>query len=179
MIRNRSTSMLAGILLLTGLVIRSAAQTPQIANVSFESLDSVIVIRHDIILSGVSDRATEGVSLNGTYRIDLLLKRDSDPDFFYRPVNVIGLSRQYTATALQRKLVWNFLSEVPQGIEDGDFFFELRLVPLKDPSSASYLWYGTGALLAATGIVTYYVISQQTPNEDLPGSFPLPPGRPK
>ncbi|MEW5798557.1 MAG: hypothetical protein AB1728_06085 [Bacteroidota bacterium] len=130
----------------------------------------------------MSDKKRSGstvYTLDGAYRMEVMLKKESDAEFIYRPEKVSGDVGVVTTTGKDKTIVWNIMDELPGGVDDTDFYFEIALVPADPGGSSQYFWYGAGAALVATGIVTYFITSETQGNESSPGKFPLPPGRPK
>ena len=157
----------------------SYGQTPSIVNVRFDVQDSVILILYDLIQTDKKKSSSTEYGLGREYRTEVLLKKESDAGFMYRPEKVTGDVGVVTTTGTNKTIVWNILDELPGGVEDTDFYFEIELVPAEPAGSSQYFWYGAGAALVATGIMTYFISSEAQGNESTSGKFPLPPGRPK
>lgn len=154
----------------------SYGQIPSIDNVTFEAQDSVILITYDLL-------SDNDVRVKGKYRIDLLLRKEGDREFYYRPKYTTGDIGPIQSAGKHKTITWHIADELPRGLNDADFYFEVKLIPLNSSDgSMTYVWLGTGAaVLAATGIVTYFIVSgDKSPAESTtPDKFPLPPGRPK
>lgn len=167
------------LMMLLWLPQRGDGQTPKIDNVRFTVQDSAVLILYDLSITDKKKSGNTEYSLDGEYRTELLLKKESDPEFMYRPEKLSGDIGVVTTTGKDKTITWNILDELPGGVDDSEFYFEIALVPSDPAVSSQYLWYGAGAALVATGIVTYFITSETQGNESTPGKFPLPPGRPK
>lgn len=154
-------------------------QAPTIDNVRFTVQDSIVLIQYDLVLTDKKRSGSTEYALDGAYRAEVVLKKESDAEFTYRPEKVLGDVGVVTTTGKNKTIVWNIMDELPGGVDDTDFYFEIALVPADPAGSSQYFWYGAGAALVATGIVTYFITSETQGNESSPGKFPLPPGRPK
>ncbi|MBI2428650.1 MAG: hypothetical protein HYV29_07635 [Ignavibacteriales bacterium] len=157
----------------------SYGQTPSIVNVRFDLQDSTVLIQYDLLIAEKKKSGNTEYALDGEYRTELFLKKESDSEFMYRPEKISGDVGIVTTTGKDKTIVWNILDELPGGVDDTDFYFEVALVPAEPAGSSQYLWYGAGAALVATGIVTYFIASEEKEKDAAPGKFPLPPGRPK
>lgn len=173
------TKLLLVVMTFLSLEQRCYGQTPSIVNVRFDAQDTVVVIRYDLVLTEKRKSGNTEYALDGEYRAELLLKKENDAEFMYRPEKISGDVGIVTTTGKDKTIVWNILDELPGGVDDTDFYFEVALVPADPVGSTQYLWYGAGAALVATGIVAYFITSDGQGSETTPGKFPLPPGRPK
>lgn len=173
------TARILTVMMIFTLVQLTHGQSPSIVNVRFDLLDSVVVVQYDIVIADKKKSGNTEYTLDGEYRTELLLKKENDSEFIYRPEKISGDVGIVTTTRKDNAIVWNILDELPGGVDDTDFYFEVALVPVDPAGSTQYLWYGAGAALVATGIVTYFITSEGQGNEPAPGKFPLPPGRPK
>lgn len=136
-------------------------------NVRFEIEENKIIILYD--LAGSRDEE---------YNIVVVLKKEGDQTFKYVPKDLQGDAGVGKFSGPNRRIVWNLSKEFPQGLDAGDYYFEVNAQEISSTSN-ELMWLGAGAAVIGAGI-TALLILNKSPMEDPKrgGEFPLPPGRP-
>ncbi len=86
-----------------------------VTNVRFEVRGELIYVYYD--LAGDNQKA-HGVSL--------YLRRESEPSFVYRPVNVTGEVGTIVFPASGKRITWEFAKDFPDGLQGEDYYFEVE-----------------------------------------------------
>lgn len=158
-----------------------AQESPVIANVRFEVQPEQIIILYDLAGRNSNDQLLAGdVSAeprSTRYRVSLILRRESNPEFRYVPKYVSGDVGRFVSEGKNRTIRWNVLQEFPQGLEGSDFYFEVILEPLETkPNYLTWVIASGAAVLGGTAL--YFFLSKDIAPPPS-GSFPPPPGRPQ
>ncbi|HEY6950800.1 MAG TPA: hypothetical protein VI758_00250 [Bacteroidota bacterium] len=111
-------------------------------------------------------------------RVTVILRKESDPQFRYRPKRVTGDVGIVHSGGKDKRIVWDIAREFPDGIDGNDFYFIVEAEFASQGTSAMW-WIGGGAAAVAGGIAAFLLSSGTKPNSQSPGSYPLPPGRPQ
>lgn len=140
-----------------------AADKVEVSNIHFEVVGNNVNIYYD--LHGPA---------NGEFTVSVILKRDTS-SFEYAPIIITGDIGEVDGSGVSKKMTWNILKEIPQGLEGGDFYFRVR-VEFVPPTSYTWLYITGGAVVAggAAALLLLGSSSKDVANQD----YPLPPGRP-
>jgi len=162
----------------TVLVALTAASSPvraqdasvRIFNVSFRVVGDIVQIYYDL----------EG-KLNQVYTVRLYLRRESDPSFFYVPVNVTGDIGTIVFPGERHRITWEMTQEFAEGLQGNDFYFIVETDIPKEKGISPLVWIGGGAAVVG-GVVLAIVLSSSSDDGPPPPpgdtGFPTPPGRP-
>lgn len=63
----------------------------------------------------------------GKKDISIVLKRTSDPQFSFKPKMVAGDIGQRNISGPGRKIYWDYLSDIPEGLKGNDYYFEVTV----------------------------------------------------
>lgn len=172
--RQRAVCLLLAVLLVVqGSPIIARAQgenTIGIDNVRFEITGDLVRVYYD--LSGPPDRV---------HSVQLTLRRESDPTFIYRPINLTGEVGTVVFPGQKRRITWDFTKEFPDGLSGSDYYFVVDVELVEPEGTNSLIWWGGGAAVAVS-IVAVILLSKKagdTPPPPPPAEFPAPPGRPQ
>lgn len=167
------------------------AESVKVENVRFQLTGNRVVILYDFLpaetqsqVSTVQGGATKTSSSEnasaGAYKVNVFLRKESDPHFSYAPTQVSGDIGIGNFVGKDRKIVWDIANEFPAGLPGKDYYFEVRAEPIvtKNSRSSWLLWIGAGTALLAGGAATYLIFSGNQQQKS-GGTFPLPPGRPQ
>ena len=161
------------LLALAGEMVPAAAlaQDDKVAvvNVRFEVSGELVNVYYD--LEGPADRV---------HKIRLMLLRETDSLFLYRPINMTGDVGTVVFPGQKRRIIWEFTKEFPEGLTGNDFYFvvEAERVPIEGINPLYY--YAGGA--AVVGTVLVVLLTGKKDNGGGGGGtagFPGPPGRPQ
>lgn len=170
---------LASSAVLALLILASAANDParaqdapvRISGVSFRVVGDIVQVYYD--LAG---------KLNQVYTVRLYLRRESDPSFFYVPVNVTGDIGTIVFPGERHRITWEMTQEFPEGLEGTDYYFVVETDVPKEKGISPLVWIGGGAAVVG-GVVLAIVLSSSSDDGPPPPpgggeGFPTPPGRP-
>jgi hypothetical protein len=160
---------LAGLLLFEGWPLASAlaqAEETSIENVRFEISADLIRIYYDL-----------NAPIDKVHAVRLILRRENDASFTYRPLNITGDAGTIVFPGQKRRVVWEFTKEFPDGLSGDDFYFVVEAEYVEPERMSPWIWIGGGVLVA--GIVTLIALpgAEDPPIPPVTG-FPVPPGRP-
>ncbi|HEX2869109.1 MAG TPA: hypothetical protein VHO03_18855 [Ignavibacteriales bacterium] len=114
------------------------------------------------------------------YKINLLLKRTSQPSFTYIPENLEGDIDEGKFASGRRKITWRLSSREKSMFSGGDdFYFEVTARPVE--AGTAWYYYVGAALVAggaAAAIVTWNSQGGDSGGGQTNQSLPTPPGRP-
>jgi hypothetical protein len=141
-----------------------------VTNVRFEVRGELIYVYYD--LAGDGQKA---------HRVSLYLRRDSEPSFVYRPLNVTGEIGTIVFPASGKRITWEFTKDFPEGLQGEDFYFEVEAEAPGGTGGISPLVFIGGGIAVIGGIVAIVLSGGGTDNPPPPPTdtgFPPPPGRP-
>jgi hypothetical protein len=175
MVRARLIDRLVRLALVAALTLQLAvpafADDPavEITNVRFESMGELIYIYYDLV--GIPDKA---------HRVSLYLRRESEPAFVYRPLNVTGEIGTIVFPATAKRITWEFTKDFPEGLKGADYFFEVEVEAPEGSAAISPLVFIGGGVALIGGIVAIVLAGggEEAPPPVTPTGFPPPPGRP-
>jgi hypothetical protein len=142
----------------------------EVKNVRFEVRGELIYVYFDLL--GNVEKA---------HRVSLYLRRESEPTFVYRPLNVTGEIGTIVFPGSGKRITWEFTKDFPEGLNGEDYYFE---VEAEAPESTGGIspWVFIGGGVAVIGGVVALVLagggSTETPPTPPATGFPQPPGRP-
>lgn len=144
-----------------------AADDLAVRNVHYEITGELVRIYYDLV--GPLDRV---------HRVALLLRRESDSTFVYRPVYLTGDVGTIVFPGEKRRITWDFLKDFPEGVRGEDYYFTVEAEMVETPGINPLYWIGGGAAVAG-GVLAIVLLSKGggTPPPP-PSGFPQPPGRP-
>ena len=121
---------------LLGISQASQAQKFVVSEFNYQSKDSVVELTYNLL--GKENRV---------YKVNILLKKESDPKFIYQPKSLTGSVGKGKFTGNQRKIIWSYMNEFKQGLPDKDYYFEITVKRVK------YTWaYVLGSSIIAGGV---------------------------
>jgi hypothetical protein len=138
-------------------------------NVHFEVAGDIVRIYYDL-----------NAPLERVHAVRVVLYRESDPAFAYRPVNLTGDVGTIVFPGAKRRIIWEFTKEFPEGLNGHDYFFVVEAEGLEPESSNLWWWVGGGAALVG-GVVTLLLVGSKStppPPTPTPETFPTPPAHP-
>ncbi len=141
-----------------------AQEKLEVRNVRFEVVDNTVIIDYDL----------QGPA-KGEYKVTVVLKRQ-DSSFEYLPLKVIGDVGE-VAGGGSKKITWNILTEISQGLEGEDYYFRVR-VELIPQTSHTWLYIAGGAVIAGGTAALLLLGSSPKGGSVTNQEYPLPPGRP-
>jgi hypothetical protein len=156
--------------LLTQLAVPAFAEDElAVRNVRFEVHGELIYVYYD--LSGNVEKA---------HRVALYLRRESEPTFVYRPLNLTGEVGTIVFPGTEKRITWEHTKDFPEGLKGEDYYFEVEVeVPDVGGSISPLVFIGGG--IAVIGGIVALVLSgggSDTPPPPPDAGFPPPPGRP-
>jgi hypothetical protein len=135
----------------------------QPTNVKWSVKDDIIIINYD--LSSNPD---------SKYRVDVTMKRESDPEFTAVPLTIEGDVGEGYFAGKNREIRWYYRRDYPQGFQGEGYYFEIRIV--ETGKESVWLYYAIGAAAVTGGVLAFLISKNQG---DIPvGTIPGPPGRP-
>jgi len=140
----------------------------RIANVRFEVGADLVRVYYDLI-----------ATIDKIHSVQLLLRRESDPLFRYRPLNITGDVGTIVFPGQKRRILWEYVKEFPDGLSGDDYYFVVDAEYIELEGMSPWIWVGGGAAVVG-GVVAILLLSG---NKDVPPApvqtgFPQPPGRP-
>ena len=149
----------AGITMFLSNVGLGFAQEFTVTDVSYSMKDSDVVVHYD--LAGPADKP---------YKVQLVLKRQTQPFFKMIPIDVSGDVGTDVHPGRNKTIIWHMYKDVPYGLDGDDFYFEVSVTGLgKKKSGTSWLLYVGGAIIGGAAAVYF--------GTDLfhkPGGSPIP-----
>lgn len=144
------------------------SQSFSIRNVSYSVADSSVVVHYD--LSGPASKS---------YRVQLVLRRKTQPSFRIMPVDVTGDVGIVHHPGPGKEIVWHLYKEIPYGLDGDDYYFEVlvSMVGGKE-SGASWLYYVGGAVVLGGAAAVYFGTNLFNKSGGKP-PIPAPPLRPQ
>jgi hypothetical protein len=160
---------LAAMMFLQGIpgILMAADETIAVEKVRFEIAGDLVRVYYDLV--GPIDRV---------HSVSLVLQKESDPTFLYRPVNLTGDVGTIVFPGERRRITWDFTKEFPEGLSGNDYYFVVNAELVEQEGMNPMVWVGGGAALVG-GVVAIILLSkgEDTPPPP-PAGFPTPPGRP-
>jgi len=160
---------LAALLLMQGIpgILLAGDEEIAVEKVHFEITGDLVRVFYDLV--GPIDRV---------HSVSLTLQKESDPAFFYRPVNLTGDVGTIVFPGERRRITWDFTKEFPEGLSGSDYYFVVNAELVEQERTNPMVWVGGGAALVG-GVVAIILLSkgEDTPPV-IPAGFPSPPGRP-
>lgn len=140
----------------------------RITNQDWKLEGNVVTITYDLI--GVADKS---------YVIDIVLLREDDSRFRLTPKSVQGNIGEGVSAGLSRKIVWEYKTDVPQGLAGEGYYFEI-VARLESAGGGGWLYYLLGGVVAAGGAAGYLLSNKAKTESGSGGSteLPGPPARP-
>jgi len=136
----------------------------QIGNVDAQQNQNIITVTY--VLNGEDD---------DTFTITLLLKRENDPSYSYKPIFVSG-DHGPGITPGRNKIVWDMSKEFPHGLPEApDYVFAVGGEIEGSFWSSPWIYAGAGAV--AAGVISAVVLSGGEEDAST-GLLPDPVGRP-
>lgn len=159
---------LAGLLLVELVPVTVHAEDEiGVRNVQFEVTGELVRIYYDLV--GPLDRV---------HKVGLLLRREGDNSFSYRPTYLTGDVGSVVFPGEKRRITWDFLKDFPEGLKGDDFYFTVEAELVQTPGISPLYWIGGGAAVLG-GVLAIVLMSKGEDNPPVQTpSFPLPPGRP-
>jgi hypothetical protein len=137
---------------------------PEVANARWSVQGNDIVINFELIAPA-----------DKTYKISVVLRRESDKSFAFVPKTVSGAVGE-GKYAGQREMRWAFRKDIPKGLVGNDFWFEISADEIIETGTSKFWYYAGGAAAVVAGGVVYYMTSgtkSTTPSS--PAKLPTPP----
>ena len=141
-----------------------------VTSVRFEVRGELIYVYYD--LTGDVEKA---------HRVSLYLRRESEPSFVYRPLNVTGEIGTIVFPASGKRITWEFTKDFPEGLQGEDFYFEVEAEAPGGNGGISPLVFIGGGIALIGGIVAIVLAGggdDGPPPPPTDTGFPPPPGRP-
>jgi hypothetical protein len=137
-----------------------------VTNVSFSIRGSDIVVHYD--LNGSTDKL---------YNVELVLKRETQPYFKMLPKDISGDVGTGKFAGKHHEIVWHLFSDVPDGLDGNDYYFEVSATLLgAEKEGTSWLYY-VGAAVVGGAAAVFLGRNLFTKGSSGAG-LPSPPGRP-
>jgi hypothetical protein len=160
---------LAALMLLQAMpgILLAADESIAVEKVHFEITGDLVRVYYDLI--GPIDRV---------HSVSVVLQKESDPSFIYRPVNLTGDVGTIVFPGERRRITWDFTKEFPEGLSGNDYYFVVNAELVEQEGMSPMVWVGGGAALVG-GIVAIVLLSKgEDTQPPPPAGFPTPPGRP-
>lgn len=144
-----------------------ADEAVDVRNVRFEVRGELVYVYFDLL--GDAQKA---------HRVNLYLRRESEPTFVYRPQNVTGEAGTIVFPASGKRITWEFTKEFPEGLQGSDYYFEVEAEAPETSGVSPWVFIGGGVALIG-GVVALVLAGggDEAPPPPATG-FPQPPGRP-
>ena len=113
------------------------------------------------------------------YSITVSLRRENVTGFKYLPKNLSGDVGDEVLAGLDKKVIWDFRGDLPQGLTGDDFFVVVDVATVSTGLSP-FVWIGGG--VAAVAVTALLVLGKNSSEEVPPvatPTFPAEPGRPR
>jgi hypothetical protein len=141
------------------------SQQVTVTNVSFALRGNKVIVYYN--LNGPPGK---------TYNVALALRREGDSGFRFIPIAVSGDVGRGKFEGAGRKIIWSIYSDLPDGLEGNDYYFQVTASLLKQ-GGLSWLYYVGGAvLLGSTAAAVLYKTGLS--GKGGTSYFPTPPIRP-
>lgn len=141
-----------------------------VTTVRFEVRGELIYVYYD--LAGDVQKA---------HRVSLYLRRESEPAFVYRPLNLTGEIGTIVFPGTGKRITWDFTKDFPEGLPGEDYYFEVEAEAPEGGGGISPLVFIGGGIAVIGGIVAIVLSgggSDSPPPPTTDTGFPPPPGRP-
>lgn len=161
---------LVGVLLLEMIPFNllHASGPVRVENVRIEKSATQINILYDLI----GDKSEK-------YTVSVSLRRETVPGFKYSPDNVTGDVGDGVSAGPDKKVVWDYRRDLPQGLTGSDYFVIVD-VSTVGTGISPLVWIGGGiAAVAATALLVFGKKSSEEVAPVAVPTFPAEPGRPK
>jgi hypothetical protein len=163
--------LLASVLFLEGTSVgfASVLGDPEgVENVHFDIAGELVRISYDL-----------NAPLDKAHTVRLVLYRESDPTFSYRPVNITGDIGTIVFPGQKRRIVWEFTKEFPEGLTGTDYYFVVEAEWIEPEKSHMWWWIGGGAAVVG-GLITVLLLKKSDGGDVINTNtdFPTPPVRP-
>jgi hypothetical protein len=103
------------------------------------------------------------------YSVNLILFRENNPKFFFKPITLSGDIGQGKFSGSGRQIIWDSRQDLKQALVGNDFYFVLNITKI-EPSHFPWTWVGIGGGVAAGAAIL--ILSHKSSSE--PGSSELP-----
>ncbi len=142
------------------------SQEITLTNVSYSMRDSDVVVHYD--LNGPTDKP---------YKVQLVLRRESQPFFKMLPKYISGDAGTGSFSGNNKEIVWHLYDEIPYGLDGEDFYFEVNATLMGvAKGGASWMYYVGGAIVVGGAAVIFGPdIFKKAGGGN---QFPVPPARP-
>jgi len=160
---------LAAVLIFQLAVPAFAEDVLEVKNVRFEVRGELIYIYYDLV-----------GDIQKAHRVAVYLRRESEPTFVYRPLNVTGELGTIVFPATGKRIMWEFTKDFPDGLQGDDYYFEVEAEAPETSKPISPLVFIGGGIAVIGGIVAIVLAGggDDTPPPPTATGFPQPPGRP-
>ena len=142
-----------------------------VKGVRFEVREELIYVYYD--LTGNVEKA---------HRVSVYLRRESEPSFVYRPLNVTGEIGTIVFPGEGKRITWEFTKDFPDGLQGEDYYFEVEVEAPDGGGGISPLVFIGGGIAVIGGIVAIVLSGGGSDGPPPPPptdtGFPPPPGRP-
>lgn len=134
---------------------------PKAVNVKFVPHDGKVLISYDLL----GDPGE-------TYRVGVILKKESDSTRSYKPKLISGAVGEGVLPGRDREILWDLSKEIPAGLEGSDYYFVITA-----EEEGGFPWWA-GAAIVSAGILGVLMLSSGGGDGGGSPSLPPPPGRP-
>lgn len=141
-------------------------QEYSIRNVSYSMKDSDVVVHYN--LSGPADKS---------YRVQLILRRTTQPSFRMMPVDVSGDVGTVRRPGPDKQIIWHLYKEIPYGLSGDDYYFEVRVSVINGKGPGISWLYYVGIMVGGAAAVYFGTNLFNKPGSG--SSIPAPPPRPQ
>jgi hypothetical protein len=125
--------------------------------VDVQEKDGLYTLKYDLNDSNVYE-----------YSVTLVLFRESNPQFSFKPKTLKGDVGQGKYAGNGRTIIWDSQQDLKQALVGNDFYFVLYIQKI-EPSHFPWTWVGIGGVAAGAAII---LLSHKSSNE--PGTTDLP-----
>jgi hypothetical protein len=142
--------------------------------------DTLIVdsVNFSIISNKVGIEYNISNPLDQKCQVTLILKRDSDTNFLFRPVSMNGSIGEGYFNGKKQKIIWEIEKDKPDWFKGQDYYFEISVKPIITSGGISPLiWIGGGALVLGSGAAILLLSKKESTQQEI--LMPEAPGRPK
>ena len=154
------------VLMPLGAPAQNPGGTGPVENVGFGISGGEVLIRYDL-------RAPA----NETFRVEVILRRTSDPPFSHVPSAVSGDIGEGVPGGTGKRVRWTLKTEFPAGLDGDDYYFVVSAAE-EDGGIDALLWAAGAGAAVAGGAVLFMVLSRDDALPPAGGGYPSPPGRP-
>jgi len=140
----------------------------RVQNVRMERAGHRLVIFYDLI-----------GDMDEKYSVTITLKREEMVLFKYTPKNLSGDCGEDVTSGTDKKVVWDYQREFPQGLIGEDYFVVVE-AEVESSGVSAFVWIGGGAALAgAAAFLLFAKKSNVGQSAASNAGFPAEPGRPR